>query len=374
MNWDFFFFAPSEAHNVEDDRLVERGHAVLAPMRSRICPNPADCRIWVDSRPPILVTQCRVEPHKRLLAWPTQLLVSPIAMLNVIVTGGSSGIGYAAVAQFASQGHRVLATYCRHEGNLAELKALLPRVSTCQLDQGDLDSIELFAEVAKAWLALNEESGSRLHVLVNNAALGSATVQQYVDIKLQGQPPCSSLRRRALEDEALMRVNALGPLWVTEALQPMMTAFPSESKMKCARQYSTVLFVGSVGGSIGVFPEYRSSDLMSKAAVAYLAKQKAAENISTNIDVLCVAPGATDTEMFRKSTLDSLADPASFVRSMPKQRLLTPEEIAASIYALCTERWARAFHGGVLDASLGLGVRPGVQTETELERKSVVQV
>lgn len=239
------------------------------------------------------------------------------------------------------------------------------------MDQGDLDSIESFSEQVKAWLSLNEESGP-LHVLVNNAALGSATVVQYVDLKLQGQQaPCSATRRRALEDEALMRVNALGPLWVTEALTPLMT--PSSKSRPIHRNYSTVLFVGSVGGSIGVFPEYRSSDLMSKAAVAYLSKQLAAENIRTNIDVLCVAPGATNTEMFRKSTLDALPDQATFVRQMPKERLLEPDEVASSIFALCTEKWARAFHGGVLDASLGLGVRPGVQTETEVDRKAVIE-
>lgn len=295
-------------------------------------------------------------------------------MLNVVITGGSSGIGHALVIRFASQGHRVLATYFRSDDSLSAIKALYPNVTSCQLDQGDLESIESFADTVKAWLSLNQETGARLHVLVNNAALGSATVQQYVDMRLQGQV-VSPTRRRALEDEALMRVNALGPLWVTEALQGLMIPHATDVKMRPQRNYSTVMFVGSVGGSIGVFPEYRSSDLMSKAAVAYLAKQMAAEQISSSIDVLCVAPGATNTEMFRKSTLDNLADPASFVRSMPKQRLLEPDEVASSIYALCTERWARAFHGGVLDASLGLGVRPGVQTETELERRSpAVQV
>jgi NAD(P)-dependent dehydrogenase (short-subunit alcohol dehydrogenase family) len=268
-----------------------------------------------------------------------------------------------------------MATYHRNKDSLSALQALYPRLSICHLDQGDLDSVESFTEAVRLWLQAGETNGtgSRLHILINNAALGSATVVQYLDLKLQGQP-CTPARRRAMEDDALMRVNALGPLWVTEAMEPFLVGSGTSSSSSSTsgtqrRNYSTVVFMGSVGGSIGVFPEYRVSDLMSKAAVAYLAKQLAAQHINSAVDVLCIAPGATNTEMFQRSTLDTLADPAAFVRQMPKQRLLEPEEIAAAVYAMTTERWARAFHGGVLDASLGLGVRPGVQTETETERR-----
>jgi len=291
----------------------------------------------------------------------------------VLVTGGSSGIGKAIAERFAASGHRVLATYLQNEATLTALQAAHPRMNSCHLDQGDQDSIETFTNTVREWLAAGAESGAggRLHVLVNNAALGSTTVVQYVNRQLQGRA-CAPARRRALEDEALMRVNALGPVWITEAMLPFLEGNqrPPSSTPSQRRSHSTVVFMGSVGGSIGVFPEYRVTDLMSKAAVAYLSKHLAAEQINSCVDVLCISPGATNTEMFQRSTLHSLADPAAFVRQMPKQRLLEPEEIAGAVYALSTERWARAFHGGVLDASLGLGVRPGMQTETESERKA----
>ena len=46
-----------------------------------------------------------------------------------------------------------------------------------------------------------------MDVLVLNAALGSATVAAYAPAGKQRQ------------DEALLRVNALGPLWLAEALR-----------------------------------------------------------------------------------------------------------------------------------------------------------
>ena len=90
----------------------------------------------------------------------------------------------------------------------------------------------------------------QVDVLVNNAALGSATVQDFVrgsdSSSLSGENEMDAKRRQAREDEAMMRVNALGPLWVTQGLM---------SCMGCDGHRSIVLFVGSVGGSSqSVFP------------------------------------------------------------------------------------------------------------------------
>ncbi len=293
--------------------------------------------------------------------------------LNVVVTGGSSGIGRSIVAKFAAAGHRVYTSFNSNRDGIESLKKQYPKlIEYSFLDQGELSSIADFGNNVHEWLTQDSINGRKIDVLINNAALGSATVKFYVQAKLakQGTPSfaktdatsstAQAFILQAMEDEALMKVNALGPLWMTELLLPMMR---QPSKATGNRNYSTILFVGSVGGGVGVFPEYRASDLMSKAAVTYLSKHLAAENIRSNIDVLCLAPGATLTEMFQRSTLDHVADQHMFTSQMPKQRLLDPDELAEAIYHLSTDRWARMFHGGVLDASLGLGVRPGVQTE-----------
>jgi len=241
------------------------------------------------------------------------------------------------------------------------------------LDQGDLDSVERFGAALQLWLhsLLEQDMEQKVDILINNAALGSATVMKYVQSKLDRETwtKLSHFRQKALEDEALMKVNALGPLWITEVVLPFLRS-PKQRNGSAhySRNYATVVFIGSVGGSVGVFPEYRASDLMSKSAVTYLSKHLAAKYSHSHVDVFCLAPGATNTDMFRQSTLEHMVDPSGFLQQMPKSRLLEPEEVAASVYALTTESWGRIFHGGVLDASLGLGVRPGLQTESTAER------
>jgi NAD(P)-dependent dehydrogenase (short-subunit alcohol dehydrogenase family) len=307
--------------------------------------------------------------------------------LRVVITGGSKGIGQAIVKDFAAAGHRVLFTYLHSVESAEELTAKYPNVTMVLLDQGDVRSVTRFAKVAKAWAG---EDG--VDVLVNNAALGSATVKGYVSRRSSlrksasmcsdsddlvennngehgtGMPSVDkaldAVLQEAAEDEALMCVNALGPLWVTNAIMPLLRAATSSATAR--RRHATVIFIGSVGGgSSAVFPEYRPSDLMGKAAMTYLSKHLAAEHVRDEIDVMTVSPGATETDMFQKSTLSKLEDVGRFIDAMPKRRLIQPSDVAETVRWLATSPAARILHGSVLDASMGLAVRPGLQTESQ---------
>ncbi|PXF40365.1 Protein FixR [Gracilariopsis chorda] len=287
-------------------------------------------------------------------------------VLSVVVTGGSTGIGEAIVTLFAEAGHRVLFTYLTRRGNAERLQSRYPHVTATQLDQAQVSSVASFSRTVDDWAG-----AAGVHILVNNAALGSATVRQYVHQKCQSpnfgklateQLPSSAvdMLMRAQNDLALMRVNALGPLWVTDALSDSIRRAADVSGR------ATIVFIGSVGGgSAAVFPEYCAADLMSKAALTYFSKHLAAQHVRDNIDVMCISPGATETEMFRQSTLATIPDVPAFVDSMPKRRLIQPHEIAKSVFWLSVESPQGVFHGSVLDASMGLAVRPGLQTEND---------
>lgn len=296
--------------------------------------------------------------------------------LNVVVTGGSSGIGAAIVRAFASAGHRVLFTYLTGLPRAQKLHTAFPNATPTHLDQGDVSSIVTFAGAVAKWSA-----NDGVDVLINNAALGSATVKRYVDdlpAQCDSQSAPSSpvpngstsksihnLMERASRDEALLKVNALGPLWVTDALTDQL----HQAAYATPKSRAMVIFIGSVGGgSSAVFPEYCAADLMSKAAMTYLSKHIAAKYVREPVDVMCVSPGATETDMFRQSTLSKVADPQRFIDSMPKRRLIQPEDIADTVFWLSTQSPPAIFHGAVLDASMGLAVRPGLQTETEFSR------
>lgn len=424
-------------------------------------PTPPSPRPFPSASRPTPATAAAHHPHSNLHQSSHQLQRQPpTASLNVIVTGGSTGIGAAIVRVFAASGHRVLFTYLTGRPRALKLQTAFPNATPVLLDQADVNSVAQFASFATRWA-----SHDGVHVLINNAALGSATVDNYIDMRrdaalqrakhqrhhlhhLAGNgngngastpprtsalrssadedfdgrlvaasladpappkgrsgygdgergangrmqapindrhhpPPSSTSTRpsspppppsqssiermveRAQRDEALVRVNALGPLWVTDALTDLLCAAAYAGPQRRA----TVIFIGSVGGgSSAVFPEYCAADLMSKAGMTYLSKHIAARYVRDPIDVLCLSPGATETEMFRKSTLDKVSDPERFVDGMPKRRLIQPEDIAHTVHWLATASPQGIFHGAVLDASMGLAVRPGLQTETVSSR------
>ncbi|RYZ43164.1 MAG: SDR family oxidoreductase [Myxococcaceae bacterium] len=255
---------------------------------------------------------------------------------NVLVTGGSSGIGAQVVRAMAGQGDRVWLTY--HHGQERAL-ALLRELG------GDGDTVHLAFPLDQGnWAQVQELVGKLpgpVDILINNAAVGTETV------KADGGGSA------AVEDELFFRVNCLGPLWLTRLLLPRMVE----------QGHGTVVMLSSVDGAFAAFPGFRAADGMSKAAIAFLTRQLAAELSHAPVTVVCVAPGATDTPMFRASTLDALEDVArqALLARLPKGRLIEAQEIAELVRWLCQPE-ARVLHGAVLDASLGLGAHPGLLT------------
>ncbi len=113
-----------------------------------------------------------------------------------------------------------------------------------------------------------------------------------------------------------------------------------------------------------MFPGFSLSDGMSKAAVAHLTRRLAAEAMAPGEDVFALCPGATDTGMFRRSSLNPVdeAARAAFPARLPKERLIAPEEIA-EVIAFLAGPHSDVLHGAVIDASMGLGVRSGRMSE-----------
>ena len=247
---------------------------------------------------------------------------------TVLVTGGSSGIGTAIVNLFAEKGFKVIFTYNSRkepaQNIVDQLKA--HDVQMYPFSQGNLDSQN----------ALLAQLPDRIDVLINNAAVGSATVKRLSDDKYE-------------QDRKMFEINALGVLWLTEAIIPRMMEHGGK-----------IINISSVGGGIFHFPGFMLSDGMSKAALTLMTKQLAAEHIHTGIDIFAVCPGATDTDMFQSSTLNKLTDAqrAEFIAALPKERMIHPDEIALICEFLC-QKHSTVMHGAVIDASLGLGGSPG---------------
>ena len=247
---------------------------------------------------------------------------------NVLITGGSSGIGSALVRAFAKSGYTVWFTYNSGESHANQLIESLPnsKVTAFQFDQGKVDTHG----------KLISQLPGPIHILINNAAVGTKTVEK---IALTHES----------QDEALMRINALGPLWLTSLIVPLMKKQGS----------GKIIFISSVDGGITHFPGARFSDGMSKAALTHYAKQLASELVDQPIDVYGICPGATETPMFSASTLANLSQEQkqAFMKNMPGGRLIDPIEIA-NLALFLSSPAGRILRGSTLDASLGLGNNP----------------
>lgn len=259
---------------------------------------------------------------------------------KVFVTGGLGGIGFECIKAFLAHGCQVAFTYV--EGHEPEERAQsLVNTNPTMLSAHPLD-LRSVNSIHQSMQSAMSRWGS-LDILLHVAAVGSATVRAYAeDVNEQ--------------DSAMFAINADGALKVCQTFLDLMKDHLQEPLK--------IINVSSVGGGVQVFPGFRLSDGISKAAVAFLTRQLAAELVHTKVDVFAVCPGATNTGMFQASTLNSMTseERQSFIESLPKHRLIEPSEIA-SIMLFLASSYSTPLHGAVIDASMGLGVRPGMITE-----------
>lgn len=179
-----------------------------------------------------------------------------------LVTGANRGIGLAFARHLSKRGDRVIATARRPE-KARELAKLSLRVE--ELDVADERSI--------AGLAGRIE-GEALDVLINNAAIG------------EDGPGFGRLSMEDLEEA--FRVNAIGPVAVTQALLPNLRA----------GKRRTVVNLSSGLGSIsenesGGWIAYRAS----KAALNQLTRTIAAELKREGFTCIAISPGWVRTDM-----------------------------------------------------------------------------
>ena len=126
---------------------------------------------------------------------------------TVLVTGANRGIGLAFTGQLLARGDHVVAT-CRHPGKAAALNALggehPGRLHVLPLD---VASEKSRAELARELPLVLGEDG-HLDLLINNAGV------------LHSGERFGQLRQETLEDS--LRINAIGPLLLAQALAPLL--------------------------------------------------------------------------------------------------------------------------------------------------------
>jgi NAD(P)-dependent dehydrogenase (short-subunit alcohol dehydrogenase family) len=221
---------------------------------------------------------------------------------TLLLTGASRGIGHATVIRFSSAGWRVIT--CSRHAFPEECPWEMGPEDHIQVDLADAqETADAIAEI-KSRLDNNE-----LHALVNNAGISP---------KGEEGKRLGTLETSLADWQHVFQVNFFAPIMLARGLTDELT-----------RAHGAVVNVTSIAGS-RVHPFAGAAYATSKAALAALTREMAADFGPLGIRVNAIAPGEIDTAILSPGT-------DKIVEQIPLRRLGQPDEVARIIYVLCTE-------------------------------------
>jgi NAD(P)-dependent dehydrogenase (short-subunit alcohol dehydrogenase family) len=243
-----------------------------------------------------------------------------------LVTGAARGIGLAAASRFLAEGWQVAMLDILGDTLRAAEKALdrAEATQTLEADVSNPGAVEAAVEQA-------HRKFGRIDALVNNA--GIAVFKPLLDVTLE-------------EWQRVMAVNLTGPFLMTQAVAPIMRD----------QGGGAIVNITSISG-------LRASTLRvaygtSKAGLAHLTKQQAAELAQYGIRVNAVAPGPVDTAMAKAVHTPEIR--ADYHDHIPLNRYGLESELANAICFLCGDQaeyitgQVLAVDGGFDAAGVGL--------------------
>ncbi len=223
---------------------------------------------------------------------------------NVLITGGTRGIGKAIALKFAQEGYNLIINYVSDRTDIKKLEE--------EFIKYNVDVLFIKADVSnfeecKKMVDKSIEKFGTIDVLINNAGITKDNL----------------LLRMSVEDfEQVIDINLKGTFNVTKNVVPYMM---KKRKGKIVNLASVVGISGNAG---------QCNYAASKSGIIGFTKSIAKELASRNILANCVAPGFIDTDM--TSILnDNVKE--NINSQIPLKRMGKSEEIANSVYFLAGE-------------------------------------
>ena len=223
-------------------------------------------------------------------------MADQLAGKNVIVIGGSSGMGLAEANRFVTEGARVVIANRNEKQGLAAAQQLGPSARFVPLDvRSEEGWANLIAQAEQFF-------GGPIHALVNNAGI---------------------LVEKTMEQTSLEEYRFLIDVMQTGAFLGMKAVLPSMRRAGGG----AIVNVSSTAGMVG-FPGFFAYGA-AKWALRGMSKAAAMELAADKIRVNSLHPGDTETPMIAGRGYDP--------NGYPLKRFAKPEEIAAMVLLLISD-------------------------------------
>jgi len=229
-------------------------------------------------------------------------------MSTVVITGGSRGIGAAAVSRFAAKGCRVFFLYEKEHEKAAAVSAATGATAIC-CDVADGKAVK------EAFAAIGD-----VDILICNAGI------------------CLSGLMSSIDEESWDRQFDVNVKGIYHCVNAAMPSFLQKQK-------GCIITVSSMWGQVGASCEVGYS--ATKGAVIAMTKALAKELGPSGIRVNCVAPGVILTDMCATVAPEILAEMAA---EAPVGRNGTPDDVAIAMEYLAEAEFVT---GEVLSVSGG---------------------
>jgi NAD(P)-dependent dehydrogenase (short-subunit alcohol dehydrogenase family) len=224
---------------------------------------------------------------------------------TLLLTGASRGIGHATVRRFSESGWRVITA--SREAVPPECKRDPNWTHHVTADLADHGTVAHFIDEVHAILGADA-----LDALVNNAGVSPKT-------PFRERLGCLNGDLAGWHD--VFQLNFFTPLSLARGFAAAL-----------ARGKGAIVNVTSIAGHT-VHPFAGSAYSTSKAALSALTREMAVEFAQLGVRVNAVAPGEIETAMLSPET-------EVLIPRIPLQRLGTPEDVASTIFYLCSDQSA----------------------------------